>query len=92
MEITGRSNAHDRVARINAMTIRIIKHEVIPLCGSFEVQFADGRPSRYFFWDDMTGRRSRPGMLTSDEALEQAEAFARRRAGRAIRPPLIKSA
>jgi hypothetical protein len=45
MEIAGRSNAHDRVARINAMTIRIIKHEVIPLCGSFEVQFADGRPS-----------------------------------------------
>ena len=25
--------------------IRIIKHEAVPDCGSFEVRFADGRPS-----------------------------------------------
>ncbi len=28
--------------------IRLIKHEAVPTCGSFEVRFADGRPSRYF--------------------------------------------
>jgi hypothetical protein len=69
-------NAHERVARFNAMTIRIIRNEAIPLCGSYEVRFADGRPSRYFYWDDMTGGRLRPEMLTSEQALEQAKAFA----------------
>jgi hypothetical protein len=29
--------------------IRIIKHEVVPKCGSFEVRFPDGRPSQYFY-------------------------------------------
>jgi hypothetical protein len=34
--------------------IRIIPHapEGIPDCGSFEVWFADGRPSEFFYWDD----------------------------------------
>ena len=58
-------NAHGRVARYNAMTIRIIRHEAIPLCGSFEVPFEDGGPSRYFYWDDKTGRRLGPEMLTN---------------------------
>jgi hypothetical protein len=31
--------------------IRIIPYEAVPLCGSFEVRFPDGRPSR--FWDDV---------------------------------------
>ena len=31
--------------------IRIIKHEAVPKCGSFEVRFSDGRPSKYFYWD-----------------------------------------
>ena len=26
--------------------IRLIKHEVIPDCGSFEVRYPDGRPSQ----------------------------------------------
>ena len=30
---------------------RIIKHEAVPKAGSFEVRFADGRPSRYFYYD-----------------------------------------
>jgi len=38
------------------MTIRLIKHEVIPNCGSYEVRYSDGRPSRYFYWDDLPGR------------------------------------
>jgi hypothetical protein len=35
-----------------ANRIRIIPHKGVPKCGSFEVRFPDGRPSRYFYWDD----------------------------------------
>jgi hypothetical protein len=35
--------------------VRLIKHEAVPKCGSYEVRFADGRPSRYFYWDDIPG-------------------------------------
>jgi hypothetical protein len=35
--------------------VRLIKHEVVPKCGSFEVRFADGRPSRFFYWEDVPG-------------------------------------
>jgi hypothetical protein len=58
-------------------TVRLIKHEVVPKCGSYEVRFSDGRPSVYFYWDDTAGRRIRPGKAGSKEALEQAKAFAR---------------
>jgi len=37
--------------------IRIIKHEAVPDCGSFEVQLPD-RPSQYFYWDDIPARRA----------------------------------
>lgn len=57
--------------------IRIIKHEAVPQCGSFEVRFADGRASRYFYWDDLPSRRLRPDMLDRETALEQAKAAAR---------------
>jgi hypothetical protein len=40
--------------------IRIIKHEAVPLCGSFEVSFPDGRPSQYFYFEDIPARRLRP--------------------------------
>jgi hypothetical protein len=41
--------------------IRIIKHEAVPDCGSFEVRFAaDGRASKFFYWDDLPSRRLRP--------------------------------
>jgi hypothetical protein len=59
------------------VTIRIIPHEVIPDCGSFEVRFDDGRPSRYFYFEDNASRRLRPETLTRAQALEQAKAFAR---------------
>jgi hypothetical protein len=50
------------------MPIRVIKHEVIPGCGSFEVRFPDGIPSRYFYWEDVPSRRLRPlEQLTSQE-------------------------
>ena len=57
--------------------IRIIKHEAVPKCGSFEVRFPDGRPSQYFYWEDLPGRRLRSDLVASDVALERANAFAR---------------
>ena len=59
------------------MPIRVIKHEVVPQTGSFEVRFSDGRPSVYFYWDDIPGRRVRPDQTDSTHALEAARALAR---------------
>jgi hypothetical protein len=42
------------------MTIRIIKHEAVPQTGSYEVRFSDGRPTVYYYWDDIPGRRLNP--------------------------------
>ena len=42
------------------MPIRVIKHEVVPQTGSFEVRFSDGRPSVFFYWDDIPARRLSP--------------------------------
>ena len=57
--------------------IRIIKHELFrSKCGSFEVWFADGREFKFFHWDDVASHRLRSNSLTSDQALEQARAFA----------------
>ena len=52
-----------------ANRIQIIKHEAVPRSGSFEVRFTDGRPSRYFYWDDLPTRRVRPEILNRQEAL-----------------------
>ena len=57
--------------------VRIIKHEAVPDCGSFEVRFADGRESIYFYWDDLPGRRLNPETLDRETAMEQAKAAAR---------------
>ena len=59
------------------MTIRLIKHEVVPDCGSFEVRYDDGRPSVFFYWDDVPGRRVRPEQMDRKQALQAAQAFAR---------------
>ena len=56
---------------------RIIKHELIPQCGSFEVRYADGRASAYFYWDDLPSRRLNPATLDRETALEKAKAVAR---------------
>ena len=48
-----------------------------PCCGSFEVRFADGRPSVFFYWDDNPGLRLRPDILTRAQALQQARALAK---------------
>jgi hypothetical protein len=60
-----------------ANRIRIVKHEVVPRCGSYEVRFPDGRESRFFYWDDVPSRRLSPELLTSEQARELARAFAR---------------
>jgi predicted DNA-binding transcriptional regulator YafY len=56
--------------------VRIVRHEVVPLCGSYEVR-VEGQPSRYFYWDSVAGRRLRPDQLTQEEALARAQALAR---------------
>ncbi|RZN21953.1 hypothetical protein [Bradyrhizobium sp. Leo121] len=65
--------------------IRIIPHspEGIPDTGSFEVRFADGRDSVYFYWDENAGRRSisMSTKMTRKQALEKAKTFARRMRG-----------
>ena len=57
--------------------IRVIKHEAVPGCGSFEVQFSDGRSSRYYYWDDLPMPHLNPDAVDSRKALEKAQAFAR---------------
>ena len=57
--------------------VRIIKHEAVRGCGSFEVRFPDDQPSQYFYWDDIPARRLRPETLDRETALEKAKAFAR---------------
>ena len=57
--------------------IRIIKHEAVPGCGSFEVRFDEVARIRFVYWDDQASRRLRPELLTRKAALEQAKAFAR---------------
>ena len=37
--------------------VRIIRHEAVPECGSFEVRFGDGRQSKFLYWDDVASRR-----------------------------------
>lgn len=56
--------------------IRIIKHEATPDCGSYEVQIP-GRPSKYFYWDDVPARRLGENLLQHEQALKKAKAAAR---------------
>jgi hypothetical protein len=65
----------------------LIKHEAVPKCGSFEVRFSDGSPSRYFYWDDIPGRRLNPDQVDSEKALERATAIARAERGSAMTAP-----
>jgi len=57
--------------------IRIIRHEPVPKRGSYEVKFPDGRPSKYFYWEEIPGRRLRSEQADSKQALEEAKAYAR---------------
>jgi hypothetical protein len=57
--------------------IRIIKHEAVPGTGSFEVRFPDGRESKYFYWDDISGRRLRPEQVDQETARTRAQILAK---------------
>jgi hypothetical protein len=59
------------------MMVRLIKHEAVPRSGSYEVRFPDGRPSKFFYWDDLPGRRLNPNTLDSATAEKAAKALAR---------------
>jgi hypothetical protein len=72
-----REGGEDPWRHMKTARIRIIKHETVPECGSFEVRFADGRPSQYFYWDDIPARRMRPETLDRETALQKAKAVAR---------------
>jgi hypothetical protein len=50
--------------------IRIIKHEVVPDCGSFEVVIS-GKKSRYFYWEDLPSRRLNPATSDRETALDE---------------------
>ena len=63
--------------------IQIIRHEPVPKCDSYEVRFPDGRPSKYFYWEDIPGRRLRSDQADSFQALKDAKAFARAERDRA---------
>lgn len=57
--------------------IRVIKHEAVADCGSYEVRFPDGRDSAYFYWDDLPSRRLRPEVTDGETAKAKAQALAR---------------
>ncbi|XUM21089.1 hypothetical protein ACRAVF_27385 [Bradyrhizobium oligotrophicum S58] len=68
--------------------IRIVPHSPkgIPDTGSFEVRFADGRESVYFYWDDDPGRRAISMSVKMDrsQALQAARTLARTERGKAL--------
>jgi hypothetical protein len=57
--------------------VHLRKHEAFQDCGSYEVWFGDGRPSKFFYFDDLPNRRLRPDFMTKAQAAEAAQAFAR---------------
>ena len=60
--------------------IRILKHTSPTATrdtGSYEVEFSDGRPSVYVYWDDNPRRRSITLSLSSEEAERLAKDLAR---------------
>ena len=70
----------DAGSYLERVKIRLLKHTAepaVPDAGSYEVRFADGCPSRYFYWDDNPGRRSITLSLSSEEAEREARDLAR---------------
>jgi hypothetical protein len=57
-------------------TVRLIKHETVPKCGSYEVR-VDGGRSRFFYYENDPSRRLRPEQSSREEALELAKSLAR---------------
>jgi hypothetical protein len=59
------------------LKVRLIKHEVIPDCRSYEVRFPDGQPSKYFYFENLPSRRLRPDLVEQATAEQDTKAFAR---------------
>jgi hypothetical protein len=57
--------------------VRLIKHEIVPKCGSYEVR-EYGRLSLYFYWADVACPRLDSNTLTSEQAFETAKPAAHR--------------
>lgn len=58
------------------MTVRITKtKEAVPGTGSFAVHY-DGQV-KYFYYEDVPGRRLRPEQMTQEQAKAAAQEFAR---------------
>ncbi|UPJ60541.1 hypothetical protein [Bradyrhizobium sp. 192] len=71
--------------------VRIRKHEAVPQIGSYEVCFVDGRPSVYFYWGDIAGRRLAPNLLTGAEKRLRRRAHSRERSWPAIERRMTQS-
>jgi hypothetical protein len=71
-----RPENHSRVDALS-MTVRLIKHERVPDCGSYEVRYSDGRPSVFLYFDDIPGRAVRPEQMDRKQALQAAKTFAK---------------
>lgn len=54
--------------------------EAVSKTGSYKVE-VPGREPTYFHYDDEPSRRLRPEVMTSEQALAKAMAFARRQRG-----------
>jgi hypothetical protein len=57
-----------RPAESWGMAIRLIKDEAIRGSGSFEVLFDAGRPSVYFYFEDLPGRGLRPDPVDAEDS------------------------
>jgi len=57
--------------------VHLRKHEAVRDCGSYEVWFDDGLPSKFFYFDDLPNRRLRADIMTKAQSADAAQAFAR---------------
>jgi hypothetical protein len=57
----------------NIDRVRLIKHKAVPDCGSYELRFPDGRPSKYFYFDNLPGRRLRSDVVDRSVATRVGE-------------------
>jgi hypothetical protein len=58
-------------------SVRLIRRDAVPKCGSYEIRFPDGRPSRFIYRDDIPARRLRSDLVDSAVAERVAKIFAR---------------
>jgi len=55
--------------------VHLRKHEAVRDCGSYEVWFEDGLPSKFFYFDDLPDGLLRPDIMTKAQAAEAAHAL-----------------